>query len=203
MTKLSKGKKLKKDFFLQKTKTVAQKLLGKVLVRKSANRRKDKILSGIITETEAYIGPHDLASHASKGKTQRTKIMFCEAGTWYVYLVYGFYYCLNVITEEEDYPAAVLIRSIKPLEGLEEMKKNRKKETEENLANGPGKLCQALEINKNFNNTSAISKDSFLYIEDRGIKVSPQNIIRAKRIGVDYAGKWKDRLLRFHIKEIF
>ncbi|MDH4330688.1 MAG: DNA-3-methyladenine glycosylase [Candidatus Moranbacteria bacterium] len=193
--------RLNQKFFHQETTKIARELLGKVLVRKSASGRGDKKLSGVIVETEAYTGPHDLACHASKGKTPRTQTMFESGGVWYVYMIYGMYHCLNIVTEGEEYPAAVLIRAIEPLEGIEEMKKNRKTEKLNNLTNGPGKLCDALGISKKQNCTSAISKDSELYIEDRGIKISPKNIKKAKRIGVDYAGIWKDKPLRFYIKD--
>lgn len=191
--------KLEQQFFNRKTMTVAKELLGKVLVRKIGSRT----LSGIITETEAYVGPHDLASHASKGKTERTSVMFEAAGIWYVYMIYGFYHCLNVVTEEKDYPAAVLIRSLRPLEGIDEMKKLRHTQNIANLANGPGKLCQALGIDRSMNRTSVTAPGARLYIEDRGIKISPRKIMKAKRIGIDYAGEWKDKLLRFHIEEAY
>jgi DNA-3-methyladenine glycosylase len=188
--------KLSQKFFHQKTEKVAKDLLGKVLVRKIGN----KVLSGVIVETEAYVGPHDLACHASKGKTERTKIMFEDGGFWYVYMIYGFYYCLNIVTEAKEYPSAVLIRALEPLEGIEEMKKNRKTDDISNLTSGPGKLCQALKIDKSLNCLSAVKPGSNLYIEDRGIKISPRNIAKAKRIGVDYAEVWKDKKLRFYIK---
>lgn len=189
--------KLRRKFFQQKTERVAKELLGNVLVRKIGN----KVLSGIIVETEAYVGPHDLASHASKGRTNRTSTMFEEAGHWYIYMIYGFYYCLNIVTEEKDYPAAVLIRALKPLEGIDFMKKRRNADNVVNLTSGPGKLCQALKIDKSLNCTSAFSENPKLYIEDRGIKISPKKIAKATRIGVDYAGRWKDKLLRFYIKD--
>jgi DNA-3-methyladenine glycosylase len=188
--------KLKQKFFHQKTEKVAEQLLGKVLVRKIG----DKIISGTIVETEAYVGPHDLACHASKGKTDRTGVMFENAGTWYVYMIYGFYCCLNIVTEAKDYPSAVLIRALEPLEGIKFMKKRRNAGNAVNLTSGPGKLCQALQIDKSLNCTSAVSKNSKLYIEDRGIKIPRNKIVRAKRIGVDYSGIWKDKLLRFYIK---
>ncbi len=188
--------KLNQKFFRQKTEAVAKELLDKVLVRKIGNKK----LSGIIVETEAYVGPHDHACHASKGKTDRTGVMFKDAGFWYIYLIYGFYYCLNIVTEDKDYPSAVLIRAIEPLEGIEEMKKYRKTDNVVNLTSGPGKLCQALAIDKKLNCTSAVSENAELYIEDRGIKISRNQIAKAKRIGVDYAGIWKDKLLRFYLK---
>lgn len=197
MTLINFMPKLNQNFFNQKTEIVAKELLGKILVRTIGKHK----ISGIIVETEAYIGPHDLACHASKGKTPRTKTMFEDGGFWYVYMIYGMYHCLNIVTEQEKYPAAVLIRALEPLEGFEEMKKNRKTQNLNNLTNGPGKLCQALQINKDLNCTLATSKDSQLYIEDRDIKIPPQNIQKSKRIGVDYAGDWKDKPLRFYIKD--
>lgn len=188
--------RLEKNFFRQKTERVARQLLGKILTRRIGK----KIISGMIIETEAYVGPHDLACHASKGKTNRTSVMFGEAGIWYIYLIYGFYYCLNIVTEEKDYPSAVLIRSLEPLEGIEYMKCHRKTDIMSNLASGPGKLCQALEIDKTLNNTSAVLKNSALFIEDRGIKIASKNMVKATRIGVGYAGEWKDKLLRFYVK---
>lgn len=176
--------KLSRQFFARETELVAQELLGKVLVRKIGKKK----LAGMIVETEAYVGPHDLASHASKGKTERTKIMFEPAGTWYVYFIYGMYHCLNIVTEAKDHPSAVLIRALEPLENIS------------GKTDGPAKLCRALNITKNLNNTSAVSQNSQLYIEDRGIKISKNSIIRAKRIGINYAGVWKNKLLRFYIK---
>lgn len=176
---------LKREFFEQKTVKVAQELLGKVLVRRIGQ----KTMSGIIVETEAYVGPHDLACHASKGRTQRTEVMFDLAGIWYVYMIYGMYYCANIITEQKDYPSAVLVRAIEPLENIKL------------TTDGPGKLCRALKIDKKLNCESAVTKNSRLYFEDRGIKVSKSKIIKTTRIGVDYAGIWKDKPLRFYIKE--
>jgi DNA-3-methyladenine glycosylase len=189
-------KKLKKAFFNRKTELVAQELLGKILVYKNKNQ----IISGIIVETEAYIGPQDLANHASRGKTPRNEVMFDTAGHWYVYLIYGFYNCLNIVTENKDYPSAVLIRALEPLKGTTQMKINRKSENLENLTSGPGKLCQALGIDKKTNYSSAIKKDSLLFITDSKIIIPKNKIKKAKRIGVDYAGPWKNRLLRFYLK---
>lgn len=188
--------RLNRQFFRQKTEQTAQELLGKILVRQLGRQ----IISGIIVETEAYVGPHDKASHASRGRTKRNGAMFKEAGCWYVYLVYGFHHCLNIVTEKKDYPSAVLIRALEPLEGIDEMKKFRKIDKISNLTSGPGKLCQALKIGKTFNASSAMNKNSRLYVEDRGIRILARNIRKTKRIGVDYAGPWKDKLLRFYIK---
>lgn len=190
-------KKLSHPFFNRSATLVAQELLGKILVYKS----KQGIFSGIIVETEAYTGPKDLANHASKGKTPRNEVMFDKAGFWYIYLVYGFYNCLNIVTGEKDYPAAVLIRAVEPLAGIDLMKINRHSEKIANLTSGPGKLCQAFGIDKKINYLCALNKKSPLFIGDSGIIIPKNKIVKAKRIGVDYAEKWKDKLLRFYIKD--
>src|SRR4026209_420979 len=110
-------RKLPRSFYSRSTLEAAQELIGKVLVRDFDSRR----LSGKIVETEAYVGPHDLACHASKGHTPRTAIMFGPAGHAYVYMIYGFYFCLNVVTEALGYPAAVLIRAVERLESVDLM----------------------------------------------------------------------------------
>lgn len=182
---------LKQKFFKQKTETVAQQLLGKYLVRKIGKKH----LGGMIVETEAYVGPHDLACHASSGKTERTKVMFEPAGTWYVYMIYGMYFCLNIVTEAKDYPSAVLIRALEPDINLRLTTYDLRL-----LSNGPGKLCRALKIDKKLNCSSAVGKSAKLFIEDKGVKIPKSRIVKTKRIGVDYAGNWKDKKLRFYIK---
>jgi DNA-3-methyladenine glycosylase len=172
-------RRLSRKFFVRPTPIVARELLGKVLVRKISRKE----IRTMITETEAYCGPRDLASHASKGRTKRTEIMFGPPGFAYVYLIYGVYYCLNIVTETEGYPAAVLIRAV-DADGV----------------NGPGKLCRFLKIDKALNGEDTI-KSSKLWIED-GTQLKPAQIGRAKRIGIDYAGPWKDRLWRFFIRSI-
>src|SRR5207237_8693547 len=129
--------KLSPAFYQQSTLEVAKSLLGKVLVR----RLNGKNLAGKIVETEAYIGPEDLACHASKGKTPRTAIMFQNGGCAYVYMIYGFYFCLNAVTEAEGYPAAVLIRAVEPLEPIASMRRLGKNPcTVSALHSGPGRL---------------------------------------------------------------
>jgi len=186
--------RLNREFFKRKTEMVAKELLGKLLI----HEKDGKEYKGIIVETEAYIGPHDKACHASKGKTERTKVMFKDAGTWYVYMIYGFYYCLNIVTEDKDYPSAVLIRAVEPKGGIDFMMKNREKKNIHNLTNGPGKLCQAFGIDKDNNDSSAVDSSSTLYVY-KGIDVPENKVKRTKRIGVDYAKEWKDKLLRFYI----
>ncbi len=166
---------ISQQFFNRPTLDIAQDLLGKFLICK----RGDDMISAMITEVEAYVGPQDLASHASKGRTSRTEVMFGKFGYWYVYLIYGMHYCLNIVTEEKDYPAAILIRGI---EGI----------------SGPGRITKYFGIDKTLNGTLA-SKKTCLWIEDRGLIINPRRIKRGKRIGVDYAGRWKDKLWRFYM----
>ncbi|PIS42226.1 MAG: 3-methyladenine DNA glycosylase [Candidatus Kerfeldbacteria bacterium CG08_land_8_20_14_0_20_40_16] len=181
--------RLNRSFYLQPTLEVAQELLGKFLVHKIGKKK----LIGKIIETETYIGPKDKASHASRGRTPRTELMFGEAGHAYVYLIYGMYYCFNVVTGKKDYPAAVLIRAVQPFTAGE----NGHFYLHKDVTNGPGKLCRYLKIDKKLNGVDLTS--NVLWIEDRGIIVKKSQIGRAKRIGVDYAGEYKDKLWRFYI----
>jgi len=152
--------KLKRSFYTRPSLVVARDLLGKYLVYKTR--------AGKITEVEAYLGQDDLACHAARGKTERNQMMFKKGGYAYVYIIYGIYHCLNVTTERENFPAAVLIRGIEHPE-----------------ANGPGKLCRFLKITRKNNGLDLTISD--LYIEDRG---EPKGqVIQTSRIGVDYAGK--------------
>jgi len=155
---------------------VAKELLGRFLVRKMGRKK----IRAMITETEAYCGPRDLASHASRGRTKRTEVMFGPPGHAYVYLIYGMYYCLNIVTEAENYPAAVLIRAVDAC-GV----------------NGPGKLCRFLKIDKSLNGED-LTRSRRLWVEE-GAKIKPNQIGRSKRIGVNYAESYKNKLWRFHI----
>jgi len=182
------NKKLKRRFFAQPTLQVAQKLLGKYLVL----RQNGTMLSGKIVETEAYIGKDDPASHAFGRITPRNQIMYGPPGFAYIYFIYGNYFCLNFVTEKEGFPAAVLIRAMEPMDGIEKMLRNRGSVTPENLTNGPGKLCQALGIDKKFNGQD-ISSNS-LVVEDRNEKVN--RIENSARIGVR---EGNDKKWRFYI----
>lgn len=168
--------KLKRDFFKRPTLKVARELIGKTLVRNLGS----KTIKDIITETEAYVGPNDLASHASRGRTKRTEVMFAKAGTAYVYMIYGMYFCFNVVTEKEDYPAAVLIRATKKV-------------------SGPGRLCKFFRIDKRLNREDIV-KSKKIWIEDDKKIINSKSIKKTKRIGVDYAENYKDKLWRFVIK---
>jgi DNA-3-methyladenine glycosylase len=164
---------LDSDFFARPALTVAKELLGKHLVRRIGNRE----LAVPIHEVEAYIGPHDLACHGRFGHTPRTAPMFGPAGYWYVYLCYGMHWMLNVVTNEPGHPAAVLFRGAGDF-------------------TGPGKLTKGLRIDKRLNATAAIEATG-LWIEDRGLVVRRSQIKRTPRIGVDYAGDWKEKPYRF------
>ncbi len=152
---------------------MARELLGKYLVRRVG----DELTAAVITETEAYVGPHDLACHASKGRTARTEVMFGPAGHWYVYFIYGMHWMLNAVTDDEGHPAAVLLRGAGDW-------------------NGPARLTKALSIDKALNGWPA-APASGLWIEDRGLKIARSRIRRTPRIGVEYAGHWAEKPYRF------
>jgi len=182
--------KLDRSFYERPTLHVASDLIGKILVRRLNGRN----LAGRIVETEAYVGPLDLACHASRGKTARTSIMFGPPGVSYVYMIYGVYFCLNAVTEADGFPAAVLIRAMEPLDNIPTMRALRENpEKDTALASGPGKLCRAMSIDKNLN--AADLSGRVLWIEDR--KIETGRIETSPRIGVDYAGEYKDRPWRF------
>ena len=173
---------LSRTYFDRPTLTVARSLIGKYLVRVINGRT----LAGKIIEAEAYVGPQDRACHASKGRTQRTEVLFGPPGVAYVYLIYGMYHCLNVVTEREEFPSAVLIRAI---------------EIDGELIDGPGRLCRALQIDRGLNRVDLTIGDS-LWFEDRGVSVGKRDVGTYSRIGVDYAGKWAEKLWRFRLRTI-
>ncbi len=173
--------KLPRSFYDRATVTVARELLGKLLVHRVAAKE----LIGRIVEVEAYVGPHDLASHSSKGLTERTRIMFGPPGCAYVYLIYGMHHCMNVVTEREGYGAAVLLRAIEPVQNISAR------------TNGPGLLSRAMQINRRLNGHNLLSDEFFIAAPDDA--ASPP-IVKRPRIGVDYAGAWAKRHLRFYVK---
>lgn len=173
---------LSRNFYERDTVKVARALLGKKLVR----RINSVLLSGMIVETEAYCGTEDSACHAHRGQTPRNTIMFGPPGHAYVYFTYGMHYMLNLVTEKEGNPCAVLIRAVWPLAGIEEMEARRGRKGKE-LANGPAKLCQALGINKSLNGWD-LTCGRELWVEDYET-VSEKMITSAPRVGIDYAQK--------------
>lgn len=180
---------LPEEFFKEDTVKVAQRLLGKVLV----HNLPEGISMGKIVETEAYLSKEDPACHASRGKTKRNEAMFGPAGMAYVYLIYGMYYCFNVVTREEGVGEAVLIRALEPLEGIQYMQQRRGTSKVLNLTNGPGKLCQALGINKEHNGISLTNSN--LTILDSQEKPRIQS---SPRIGIKTG---LDLMLRFYAAE--
>jgi len=157
-------------------------LIGKYLVRD----REQGPIAGKIIEVEAYVGPEDHACHASKGRTQRTDVLFGPAGMAYVYLIYGMYHCLNVVTERKGFPAAVLIRAIE-IEGC--------------LVDGPGRLCRELGIDRTLNRQD-LTRGAALWFEDRDRIVPQKMIATLSRIGVDYAGLWAKKPWRFRLQTV-
>ena len=171
--------RLHRAFFTRDTLTVARELLGRRLVRVLDGAR----LSGRIVEVEAYVGDGDQACHASRGRTRRNATMFGPPGHAYVYFVYGMHHCFNVVTEREGYPAAVLIRALEPLEGLDMMRARRDGRPDVQLTSGPARLCQALGIDRRFDGADLCAPDVLLFIEeDAG--VPDEAVATGPRIGV-------------------
>ena len=174
-------KTLARAFFNRPTLTVARSLVGKYLVRENGMRA----IVGRIIEVEAYVGMEDKACHASKGRTARTEVLFGPPGMSYVYLIYGMYHMLNVVTERADFPAAVLIRAI---------------EVDGELIDGPGKLCRELRIDRSLHQVDLTAGRS-VWFEDRGQRVPRNQIGTFPRIGVEYAGLWAKKPWRFRLLE--
>ena len=174
---------------------LSKNLLGKKLVTNINN----KYTSGLIVETEAYLGINDKASHAYGGKkTNRTNVMYHKGGVAYVYLCYGMHSLFNIVCNIENIPHAILIRAIEPVDGIDIMQ-CRRKINGVNLTNGPGKLSKALGITKTNNNQSLL--ENIIWIEDVGNEIFDKNILSVPRIGVDYAGKDAMLPYRFYIKK--
>ena len=192
-----------KEFYNRSAIDVANDLLGKVLVREVDGR----ILKGKIVETESYIGAIDKACHAYNGRrTKRTEILYSDCGVAYVYFIYGLYHCFNVVTNEKDVAEAVLIRAIEPLNEFDYISQVRyKKQFKElsktqikNLTNGPSKLCLAYLIDKDLNGDKLYEQGK-IYLEES--EENDFEIVKTKRIGIDYAEEAKDFLWRFYIKD--
>jgi DNA-3-methyladenine glycosylase len=169
--------------------SVARDLLGKIIFRRLGN----KLLAGMIVETEAYLGKRDSASHSFSGKTKRNEVMFGKTGKAYVYFTYGNHFCCNVVSGEQNSGCAVLIRAVEPLEGIDIMMKNRDVYYLYNLTNGPGKFAKAFAIDKELNGTDL--RGSVLYITDSPHRLSLK-IIKSARIGLT---RNTDKLYRFYM----
>ena len=172
--------KLTRSFYDRNTVSVAKELLGKHLVHVAHGLER----IGRIVEVEAYLGPHDLAAHSSKGLTPRTKIMFGPPGHAYVYFIYGMYYCMNVVTEREGHASAVLIRAVEPIRNIE------------GRTQGPGLVCKAMQIDKRLNGHDLLSENFYIATGSE----EPCKIVKRPRVGVAYAKHWAKRNLRFYIK---
>lgn len=188
-------KPLPLKFYRRDTTQVAQELLG----QKLCHLHEGKLTSGLIIETEAYLGINDPACHTYRGRnTDRVKSMYQPGGFSYVYFIYGMHFCFNVVTQTPNHPEAVLIRALHPLDGIEIMKKRRNTALEKNLCSGPAKLCQALAIDRSGDGLSL--KGPQIWIEKnipftkikKHLQITP-------RIGIDYAGEAKQWPLRFFV----
>lgn len=191
------ARRVSRSFFARPADVVARRLLGCRLVRLTDDGVR---LSGVIVETEAYLGPEDEAAHSFGGRrTARTEPMFMRPGTSYVYFTYGMHFCMNVSTAREGVPQAVLLRALEPVEGLERMAEHRgradgsSKPTE--LCSGPAKLCQALGIDRGLNAVDLVTSPSLWVEHDR--RLSDARVEQTPRIGIDYAGAWVEKPLRW------
>jgi DNA-3-methyladenine glycosylase len=189
-------KKLDLSFYLRHdVETIAKELLGKVLV----TRWNKELTSGRIVETEAYAGETDRASHASKGRTPRTEVIFGKGGTAYVYLCYGIHQMFNIVTNKEGTPHAILIRAVEPLEGIDIMlKRTGKKKQDHTLTRGPGNVGKAFGFHTSQCGVSLTG--SQVFIADDGYELNPQLLGLSPRIGVDYAGDHAGWHFRYFIK---
>jgi DNA-3-methyladenine glycosylase len=183
---------LPRSFYDRETEIVAREMLGAVL----ECRTDDGVASGIIVETEAYVGEHDPACHAAAGRTRRTEPLYGRPGLSYVYFIYGVHWCFNAVTRGEGLPSAVLVRAIQPVEGIEIMRVRRgPKVRGVNLTNGPGKLCAALRIDGTMN-AQSLQRGQLVIRE--GSHVSDDQIVDGPRIGITKAADWP---LRFFIRD--
>jgi DNA-3-methyladenine glycosylase len=174
-------RKLPRSFYDRDTIVVAHELLGKHLVHVVAGVAR----VGRIVEVEAYLGPHDLAAHSARGLTRRTRVMFGPPGHAYVYLVYGMHWCVNVVTQAEGTASAVLLRALEPVRNIEAR------------TQGPALLTRAMAIDGRLNGHDLAGDDLFVADPRDGARI---RIVKRPRIGVDYAGHWARRLLRFYIR---
>ena len=186
--------KLEREFYMRSGLVVARELIGKKLVNQSEEGK----TAGIIIDAEAYMGATDAASHSYKNRrTPRTETMFNEGGHAYIYLIYGMYLCMNVVANVKDIPEAILIRALKPTDGLELMKIRRNRQSIKDLCSGPGKLTQAMGITKGHNNIDLCGNE--LYIEDTDLQLE---IMTTKRINIDYSGEAADYPWRFVASQV-
>jgi DNA-3-methyladenine glycosylase len=172
------------SFYEQETEQVARDLLGAILESSTP----EGVASGRIVETEAYVGEHDLACHAAAGRTQRTAPLYGPPGRAYVYFIYGVHWCFNAVTRAVDFPSAVLVRALEPLDGIELMRERRPAAKRDiDLTNGPGKLCQALGIGKE-HNTLSLQRPPIRIL--KGAPVADTDVGITPRIGITQCADW-------------
>src|SRR6202171_4782779 len=190
-------KRLPREFYTRaNVLAVARDLLGKKLV---VPRKNGARVAGIIVETEAYRGPEDRASHAyNSRRTNRTETMYGIGGTAYVYFVYGMYNQFNVVTNVEGVPHAILVRAVEPSEGLDVMRRRRRGRSEYELTSGPGRLSLALGIDRRLDKEDLLGER--VWIEE-GVSISPRQIARGPRVGIDYAESWIKNPWRFWVRD--
>ncbi len=190
-------KKLPREFYMRdNTLKIAQDLLGKLLVVPTTTGER---VSGMIVETEAYLGAIDKAAHSyGNRRTPRTETMFAVGGTVYIFFIYGMYFQFNVVVGKKDVPHAILIRAVEPIENIELMRERRGPMKDANLTSGPGKLCIALGVDKTFNNEDLLGNRAWL---EEGAKISDEKIACGKRVGIDYAEEYAEKLWRFWIND--
>jgi DNA-3-methyladenine glycosylase len=183
------GNRLQKDFFMRATEKVAKELIGKILVRKYDNN----YLAGEIVETEAYLPEGDMANHSAIAQTKRNAPMREEGGILYVYKIYGIHHCVNIVTEEKGRGAAVLLRALKPLHGIEIIQKLRNKFDIDILCKGPGNLAKAMNFDTDDNYKRVYDNDEIFVLDNK----TKYDIIEDERIGIS---KSKELLLRYYAK---
>lgn len=190
-------KKLTREFYTRDdTLEVARELLGKILVVPSEAGER---VSGVIVETEAYLGAIDKAAHSyGNRRTPRTEMMFAVGGTVYIFFIYGMYFQFNIVAGAVDSPHAVLIRAVEPVEGIEIMRERRGRMKDANLTSGPGKLCIAFGIDKTFNGADLLGEKVWL---EAGETLSDARVSSGKRIGIDYAQEFAEKPWRFWVKD--
>ena len=185
--------KLNRDFYQQDALSAARALLGKTLVHSTMAG----VTKGVIVETEAYLGAKDPAAHSYKGRTARTEIQYGLGGFAYVYFIYGMYCCMNVVVNRPEVPEVVLLRALEPTAGLDLMAHRRGTDRKLNLCSGPGKLCDAMGIDRTCYGLDLCGDE--LYLEEAE-DYPPFSIAASKRINIDYAGEAKDHLGRFTVE---
>lgn len=190
--------KLPREFYTRsQTLLIARQLLGCKLIVPAPDGRR---VSGLIVETEAYMGPSDKAAHSyGNRRTPRTETMYCAGGVAYVYFIYGMYYQFNVVTGSRDVPHAILVRGLEPVEGVEVMHERRPVKRDRDLTSGPGKLCQALGLDRSFNGEDLLGERVWLEGADR--KTAARMIASGPRIGIDYAAEYVEKPWRFWLKD--